>query len=60
MKVVVSAVAFSKNKELVDHLSSCFPESEVNSAGLRFTFEELIDYFKDADAIIIGLEKIDD
>jgi D-3-phosphoglycerate dehydrogenase len=60
MKVVVSAVAFSKNEQLVNKLKEYFPNAVVNAAGKRFLFEELVDYYADADAIIIGLEKIDD
>ena len=60
MKVVVSAVAFSKNKELVEILLSHFPGSVINSEGKRFAKNELVEYYKEADAIITGLEKIDD
>jgi D-3-phosphoglycerate dehydrogenase len=60
MKVVVSAVAFSKNKELVDTLFNHFPDAVINSDGKRFTKNELVEYYKEADAIITGLEKIDD
>ena len=60
MKVVVSAVAFSKNKELVNILLSHFPDAVINTEGKRFTKNELIEYYKEADAIITGLEKIDD
>lgn len=60
MKVVVSAVAFSKNKELVDTLLSHFPDAIINSDGKRFAKHELVEYYKEADAIITGLEKIDD
>jgi phosphoglycerate dehydrogenase-like enzyme len=60
MKVVVSAVAFSKNKELVNTLLSHFPDAIVNAVGKRYTKNELIEYYKEADAIITGLEKIDD
>lgn len=60
MKVVVSAVAFSKNKELVQALLSHFPDAVINSEGKRYIDSELIEYYKEADAIITGLEKIDD
>lgn len=60
MKVVVSAVAFSKNKELVSALLKHFPNAVINSEGKRYLNDELVEYYKDADAIITGLEKIDD
>ncbi len=60
MKVVVSAVAFSKNKELVNTLLNHFPDAIINADGKRYTKNELTEYYKDADAIITGLEKIDD
>ncbi len=60
MKVVVSAVAFSKNKELVQALLSHFPDAVINSEGKRYINDELVEYYKEADAIITGLEKIDD
>jgi phosphoglycerate dehydrogenase-like enzyme len=60
MKVVVSAVAFSKNKELVNTLLSHFPNAIINAEGKRYTKNELTEYYKEADAIITGLEKIDD
>ena len=59
MKVVVSAVAFSKNLELVNILLEYFPGAILNTEGKRFTFQELASYYKEADAIITGLEKID-
>ena len=58
MKVVVSAVAFSKNKELTSELCKHFSDVVVNTEGKRFTFEELVEYYRNADAIIIGLEQI--
>lgn len=60
MKVVVSAVAFSKNKELVQALLNLFPDAVINYDGKRYIDDELIDYYKEADAIITGLERIDD
>jgi D-3-phosphoglycerate dehydrogenase len=60
MKVVVSAVAFSKNKELVQSLLNHFPDAVINYDGKRYVNEELVEYYKEADAIITGLERIDD
>lgn len=60
MKVVVSVVAFSKNKQLVSELNKYFPDAVINIDGKRIQKNELAEYYKGADAIIVGLEKIDD
>lgn len=58
MKVKVSTLAFSNNKTLVDLLLKDFPEALVNSEGKRVQGDDLVDYFKDTEAAIIGLEQI--
>ncbi len=58
MKVKVSTLAFSNNKTLVDLLLKYFPEALVNSEGKRLQGDDFVEYFKDADAAIIGLEQI--
>jgi D-3-phosphoglycerate dehydrogenase len=58
MKIKVSNVAFSQNQFLVEELMSHFPDVIINSAGVRLNNEELVEYFSDADAVIVGLEKI--
>lgn len=56
MKVVVSNNAFSKNAFLVNKLLSHFPDATINTLGKRFTGDDLIEYFREADAAIVGLE----
>lgn len=58
MKVKVSNIAFSKNEYLVGKLKETFPGAVVNTEGRRYLFEELVAYFSDADAVIVGLEQI--
>ena len=58
MKVKVSTIAFSKNKLLVEDLLKHFPDAVVNDSGKRMNDGELIDYFADAEAVIVGLEII--
>ena len=58
MKVKVSTIAFSKNKLLVEDLLKHFPDAVVNDSGKRINDGELIDYFADAEAVIVGLEII--
>ena len=60
MKVVVSAVSFSKNTELVSVLLNHFPDAVINSEGKRYLNDDLVAFYKDANAIITGLENIDD
>ena len=58
MKVKVSNVAFSKNSYLVGKLFAEFPDAIINEKGARMSNEELVGYFSDADAAIVGLEVI--
>lgn len=58
MKVKVSTIAFSKNQALVSLLQQHFPDAEVNNKGIRMNDDDLVDFFSDADAVIVGLEKI--
>ena len=58
MKVKVSNVAFSKNPYLVGKLLAEFPDAFINENGIRLINEELVGYFSDADAAIVGLEAI--
>jgi phosphoglycerate dehydrogenase-like enzyme len=58
MKVKVSNVAFSMNQYLVDTLMSQFPDSIINANRIRFNGDSLVEYFKDAEAVIVGLELI--
>jgi phosphoglycerate dehydrogenase-like enzyme len=60
MNIVVSAVAFSKNKRLVEILKNKFPNCVINYQGKRYSNSELIEYFKNAEIIIIGLEIINE
>jgi len=58
MKVKVSTLAFSNNQYLVNELMQEFPDAVVNTAGIRMKDDDLLDYFSDADAAIVGLEPI--
>ena len=58
MRVKVSTVAFSTNSFLVNELKKSFSNVSVNELGARIPEIELAAYFKEADAIIVGLEKI--
>lgn len=58
MKVKVSTLAFSSNRTLVELLLKDFPDAVVNSEGKRVQGDDLVEYFKDTEAAIIGLEQI--
>ena len=58
-KIVVTSIAFSQNEVLVTKIKSIFPNVILNTDGIRFTSDKLIKYLKDADAAIVGLDKID-
>ena len=58
MNIVVTSPSFSKNKTLQDEIYRYFPNVKLNLEGKRFNQEELIEYIKEADAIIVGLEPI--
>lgn len=58
MKVVATSPSFSKNKILQKEIYSYFPNAKLNLEGIRFKQDELIEYIKEADAIIVGLEAI--
>jgi phosphoglycerate dehydrogenase-like enzyme len=58
MKVKVSNLAFSNNPYLVNQLLQEFPDAEINTKGLRMNADVLVEYFSDAEGVIVGLELI--
>ncbi len=58
MKIAVTSPSFSKNKLLQDEIYKYFPNTTLNLDGKRFNEIELIEYLKNSDAAIIGLDKI--
>jgi len=58
MKVVVTSPSFSKNKKLQSEINKYFLNPILNSDGIKFHQSELIEYIKEADAVIVGLESI--
>lgn len=59
MKIAVTSKSFSKNTFLRQKLLEIFPHTKFNDQGLSFKPDTLINFLKEADAAIIGLEKID-
>lgn len=60
MNIVVTSPSFSCNKILQDEIYKYFPNAKLNLDGKRFNQYELIEYIQDADAIIVGLESMND
>tara|TARA_B110000003_G_C16526091_1_gene487034 strand:- start:42 stop:962 length:921 start_codon:yes stop_codon:yes gene_type:complete len=60
MKIVVPVKTFSKNSILVNELIELYPNSKVNLKAQAFNQTELIEYVKGYDAMICGLEIIDE
>jgi phosphoglycerate dehydrogenase-like enzyme len=58
MRVKVSIIAFSKTPYLVETLQKEFPDSIVNTEGIRFEGDALVNYLSGADGAIVGLEQI--
>ncbi len=60
MKIVATSPSFSKSQTLQDEIYRYFPNAKLNVEGKRFKKDELIDFIKDADAVVVGLEPIDE
>lgn len=60
MKIIALSPSFSKNEPLQREFLAYFPEGILNTDGKRFSEPELIEHIHDADAIIVGLEEIND
>jgi lactate dehydrogenase-like 2-hydroxyacid dehydrogenase len=56
MNIVVTSPSFSKNKILQQEIYKYFPNAKLNLEGKRFNKNELIEYIKNADGVILGLE----
>lgn len=60
LKIVATSPSFSTNKILQKKIYSFSPNAKLNLNKIRFQRDDLIDYIKDANGIIVGLEVIDD
>jgi len=60
MNIVVTSPSFSKNKTLQSEIKKYFPNAKLNLEGIRFSKDELIEFIRDAEAVVIGLEAIDE
>lgn len=60
MEVAVTSPSFSSNKILQKEIYKYFPHAKLNTDGKRFNKKELIEYIRDVEALIVGLEVVDD
>ena len=56
--LAVTSPSFSSNVVLQKELYKYFPNAKLNLDGKRFNQDELIEYIKNADGVIVGLEPI--
>ena len=59
-RVVVASISFSKSIVLREELERVFPNSFFNEHGRRFSEMELVEFLKNADAVVVGIESIND
>ncbi len=59
-RVAVTSISFGKSAVLREELERVFPNSVFNESGGRFSETELIEFLKDADAAVVGIESITD
>ena len=60
MKIVVTSGSFSKNTKLVEELKKISTDISFNLSGESYTRAELIEHIKDADAVVLSLDIIDE
>lgn len=60
MKVAVASRSFSSHEQLRNELLKRYPEAKFNDEGKSLVGEDLIDFFKGAEKVIVGLEKVDE
>lgn len=60
MNICVSSPSFSRSEVLVSELRAIFPQLQLNSDAKEWERNTLIDFLSDADAAIIGRERVDE
>lgn len=59
MKLVITSPSFCKHPVLISEIKKLFPGVKLNSEGLKLAGQDLIDFLKDAEAWLVGTEKVD-
>ncbi len=57
-KVAVTSPSFSKHPILRKEITELFPDVKLNNDGIRYKGDALLDYIKDQEALVLGLELI--
>ena len=60
MKIIATSPSFSKNKILQKEIYKHFPNAVLNTDGKKFNQPELIEFIKNANGIIVGLDEINE
>tara|TARA_B100000927_G_C16463056_1_gene468633 strand:- start:175 stop:1095 length:921 start_codon:yes stop_codon:yes gene_type:complete len=60
MKIIATSPSFSKNKILQKEIYKHFPNAVLNIDGKKFNQPELIEFIKNANGIIVGLDEINE
>jgi phosphoglycerate dehydrogenase-like enzyme len=58
MKIAVSSPSFSKHPVLIKTIQEAFENVKLNTEGRVFSSAEFIEFAKDSDAIIVGLDQV--
>lgn len=59
MNIAVTSPSFSKHPFLIKEIKKLHQDAKLNTAGIRLKGEELYDYVKDAEVLVVGLETMD-
>jgi phosphoglycerate dehydrogenase-like enzyme len=59
-RVAVTSISFCKSAILREELKRVFPNCYFNERGQPYSGAELVDFLKDADAAVVGIESIND
>lgn len=59
IEVVVTSLSFSKNESLQSLVNQTFARKKLNLTGQNLVGEALFDFIGNADALVVGLEKVD-
>ena len=60
MKLIITSPSFCKHPVLVQEIKKLFPNAKLNLEGLRLAGQDLINFLEDADAWLVGTEKVDE
>ncbi|MGG7048318.1 MULTISPECIES: phosphoglycerate dehydrogenase [unclassified Campylobacter] len=59
LAIAATSPSFCKNSVLRNAICKIFPNTRLNLEGKKFSKGELVEFIKDCDGVIVGLEEID-